>query len=733
MLPRNFRRRTPQRFPCIVSLGFSLLLLCSAAQCAEPTPLEALFTQPSLFGSAPRQPAWSADGRRLAFSWAEAGTSRRYIWLVDASGENLRRLDKPTADSPAAREFVWRADRAALLTLQGEQLWQRDADSGASQMLHRVGAEAHHLALSPDGRQVSFLRDGDLWVFDLQSGSERALTTLGLPPLSEPPTGRYSRPEREIGPGIWGGLTYRWSPDGRRIAVHVVDRRQMRKVPFPNYLAPETDPNPVRRGYPGDPNEARHVGLIDLQSGELSLLALNDPAANQIIGFSWSVRGDLLIDTATDTNTTRRLYLLRSGQDGPATMLFWESPRETRIYTRFAAEWGPQGKDIIVLADREKHDGLYRLSAATDTPGSLERLDSGEYDVLGAPLVLADSGAVFFEATGGDPSQRQVFRRLPGATAAMQLTQAAGEHRAYPAPRGGAVAFIYSSDRSPPELYLLPAAGTAAQRVTHSPPEAFAEFSLPESRYLHAPGPDGELAIRLLLPADFDARQRYPVLFGPMYSNTVRNRWGPVYNRVQQLLTQRGYLVAQVDMRGSSGYGRDFREAFLKDFAGEDIADVEAAAAYLKSLDYVDGDRLGIWGSSYGGTLSVYTLLKRPGLFAAGVAAAAAVDPHFFGTDDVAIVRRPQDSPGIFERRAVDLAAALEDQLLLVHGLQDQVVPFKTVATLADALIREGKQFETAFLPGATHAWSREPAYNRYVFQRLIEFFDRHLKPAGTE
>jgi dipeptidyl-peptidase-4 len=147
----------------------------------------------------------------------------------------------------------------------------------------------------------------------------------------------------------------------------------------------------------------------------------------------------------------------------------------------------------------------------------------------------------------------------------------------------------------------------------------------------------------------------------------------------------------------------------------------------MESLDYVDADRIGIWGSSYGGTLSVYSLLMKPGLFQVGVAAAAAVDPMFFGTDDVAIVRRPQTHPEIFERKALKFAANLEDKLLFIHGMQDHVVPFKTTAVLAEELIKQGKDFDFAFAPGATHGWSREQDYNRYLFGKIIEYFDRHL------
>jgi len=165
----------------------------------------------------------------------------------------------------------------------------------------------------------------------------------------------------------------------------------------------------------------------------------------------------------------------------------------------------------------------------------------------------------------------------------------------------------------------------------------------------------------------------------------------------------------------------------LLGFADQDIEDYASAVAYMESLDYVDPDRIGIWGSSYGGTLSVYSLLMKPGLFQVGVAAAAAVDPMFFGTDDVAIVRHPQTHPEVFERKAINYAANLEDKLLFIHGIQDHVVPFKTTAVLAEELIKQGKDFDFAFAPGATHGWSREQNYNRYLFGKIIEYFDRHL------
>lgn len=298
------------------------------------------------------------------------------------------------------------------------------------------------------------------------------------------------------------------------------------------------------------------------------------------------------------------------------------------------------------------------------------------------------------------------------------------------------VALLRSDDVTPTDLYLIDDLNSGHERrVTHSTPDEFARIPWAVARYVTFPSraDDATLHARILTPPNLESGRRYPVIFGPVYSNTVRNRWRGFYGTFQQLLVQKGFIVVQVDVRGSTGYGREFREQFLMDFAGRDLDDLESAVAYLESQPWVDPDRIGIWGSSYGGTLTVYSLLKKPGLFNAGVACAAAVAPHFFGSDDVAIVRRPDTHPDAFARGAAQYAANLRDPLLLIHGMQDQVVPFKTVVDLAEALMREGKDFDFAFAPGATHGWTRPRHYGRYLLGKLVAHFERHLGTASPK
>ena len=683
--------------------------------------LDDLFSTPKLTGTAPSRPVWAPDSEHFAFSWSEPEKSGRGLWVSTSDGKDVRLISD--AESASVRDMVW-TDANTIISLRGNHLWQTRLSQGEDIELMSVETGVHNLSISPGDKHLAYISKGDLWLADFTTKQNRQLTKMGMASLSDLGKGRYSRPEHEIGPGIWSGPTYKWSPDGKTIAIHVVDRRQMRKVPFPNYLAAETSPNEVRRSYPGDPNEIRRVGLLDAENGNIVYLDLPDPSANQIIDFNWSPKGALLVDTASDNAVERKLFVVAPGESEPREI--WRGVRESRMYTSFGSNWHPDGQQVVFLSDMGDRYGLYTIDPST-SKSSQQLMTDTSYDVLSAPEITSD--ALFYAGNGVNPYEQHVYRLNISGGEPEQVTRIAGRNVGYPSPNGQNLVFLHSNDTSPPELYVVSRQGGNAKRVTHSPLPAFSESTWVGAEYVSFPSliDDYTLHARILKPTNMQPGEKYPVLFGPVYSNTARNRWAGNYSLVQQLLVKKGYIVVQVDSRGSNGYGRAFREEFLLGFADQDIEDYASAVAYMESLEYVDPNRIGIWGSSYGGTLSVYTLLKKPGLFQVGVAAAAAVDPVFFGTDDVAIVRTPQTHPEVFERKALKYAANLQDKLLFIHGMQDHVVPFKTTAVLAEELIKQGKDFDFAFAPGATHGWSHEEHYDRYLFGKLIEYFDRYL------
>ena len=719
------------RFPrllWVVCLCFACASTSSEAHRsgAPELTVDRILALPSITGTAPSSPVWSPDSERLAFLWNDHGLPQREVWLVQADGSDLRQLTEPLATRAPVSECAWLPDGHSLVFVRSGALWRRALAGEAERLTEEVSAT--DLSVSPDGRFVSFLSGGDLWLFERETRMLRRATQVGVPSISKVPRGRYNRPDVEIGPYVWGSPTYAWSPDSRTIAVHHVDRREMRRVPFPDYLGAETDPNFVRRGYPGDPNERRTVGLLDVEDGDLTFLDLSDPASTRVAGFSWSSTGKLLVDRESDTAVDRWLHVY-----DPATGALrdvWHDRRTTRIYTATASAWHPDGEHVIFLGDIEERYGLYRWGAKLEEP---QRLSQERFDVLGGLHIAAATGEAFYLSNDPSPYEQHVFRTSLNGGTPQRVTRRAGHHRAYPSPDGTRVALLHSSDQAPTELYLTAANGRQPERrITRSPGAEFEQRKWARARYVTLPShvDDVTLHARILEPASLTPGRRYPVLLGPAYSNTARNRWTGRYGLLQQLLVDRGYIVVQVDMRGSTGYGRTFREGFLMDFAGKDLDDLESAVRYLKAQPHVDPERFGIWGSSYGGTLTLYSLLKKPGLFRAGVACAAAVDPYFFGTDDVAIVRRPQTHPQAFERGAAQYAANLEDHLLIIHGMQDHVVPFKTTVALAEELIRQGKDFDFAFGPSATHAWTSDRRAARYLLGKLVGHFDRYLMDA---
>jgi len=689
--------------------------------------IDRILSKPSIAGTSPSSPSWSTDSQQLAFLWNNSGLSHREIWIVKGDGSGLRQITSEVEGDGGVRMFVWVPNAADLIYLRSGDLWHISFANGKGKRLTKTGGNKSNLAVSPNGQYASFLQDGDLWLFNLKTSMLTQETKVGIPSISSISLGRYNRPDVEIGSYVWGGPTYAWSPDSRTIAVHYVDRRNMRKVPFPYYLGKETIANNIRRGYPGDPNEYRTIGFFNVESGDLNLLDLPSPTANRIVGFSWSPNGTLLLDQESDSATDRWLHTV-DPTDGRLKEI-WYDRRETRVYTSIASAWHSDGERVVFLSDLNDRYGLYLLTPGKENP---TLLTNKSFDVTGAPLISSTANRIFFQSNEPSPYERHVFHVSDEGGPSTRVTTLPGQHRPYPSPDGMRVALLHNSDIKPTELYLMDTqSGLPESQITISPNPEFVSRSWVKPRYVTFKSQidDYTLHARILEPANLKRGKKYPVIFGPAYSNTVRNRWAGTIGLLQQLLVQSGYIVIQVDVRGSTGYGREFREEFLMDFAGKDIEDLESAVNYLSKLPYVDPERIGIWGSSYGGTLTIYSLFKKPGLFKAGVAGAAAVDPYFFGTDDVAIVRRPQSHPEAFARGALQYADNLEDHLLIIHGMQDHVVPFKTVVVLAEELIRLGKDFDFAFAPGATHGWTRPNHYARYLFGKLVAHFDRHLKP----
>ena len=708
--------------------GLLLLMLATGAVAAAEPPLaltleRIVSRRPALFGTAPSSPLWSPDGKLLAFLWNDQALPERQLWVVDRDGARLRRLTE-AGSTEAVKEVVWLPGQR-LLFLQRGEVRRIPAGGGKSEVLAPAAGERSNLSVSPDGRTAAWIEQGDLWLLPLAGGPPVQATHVAVKPLGRG-GGVYDRPDVELGSSAWDEeLRPAWSADGRFLALQYVDRRGVHLYPIPDYLTPEPTLDQVRRGAPGEVNDLRTVAVVEVATRKLRLLDLPEPTRWHLLSLAFSPRGQLLVDRETDDSIDRAVTLVDPGS-GTLTEV-WSDHRTSRIYNRVASAWHPDGKRILLTGDLDEYYRLYLL-----TPGSreLQPLTSGPHDVLGAAIAPPGAAVIHFVSNDPSPEERQVWRIPASGGPATRVSPLAGTNIPIVAPDGGAVAFLHSDDTAPRELYV------GGRRVTRSPPPDFERVRWGRVEYRSFPASTAgvPLRARIVTPVNLDPERRYPVLFGPVYSDTVRDQWNPRWGGLMQLLVEHGYVLVQIDSRGSTGYGRTFREKFLFEWGRSDLDDYQDAVAAVKAIPFVDPGRIGIFGSSYGGLLTVFSLFKKPGLFQAGVAAAPATDPRYYGSDDVAITRTPTTHPEVFDRgRAALYAAGLKDPLLIIHGMADDVVPFQTSVMLAEAMLKAHRTFEFAFTPKATHAWAAREEDALYLYGRLVDFFERWIPPGPRE
>jgi len=702
----------------------------TAPRPADRLTIEELYSLPRIIGTAPTSVVWSPDSTRVAFLWNDEGTNFRDVWVADVAGGEARRvtrfprpvLTEAGTDVDAIRSnqraeldggvssVSWFPDGEHLLVTFRGQL-HRAAEGNEPEALGHSGRQA---GFAPGGRFLSFLAEGDVW----------------LVPLVDGQLGQAARLTRFAGEGT-GVARHVWSPDGQRVAVMVRDSSMVATVAIPDYLGEATTVRDVRRPFPGGEPGRLRLSVVDADSGTTQAMTLGDDDRDPIFSLAWSADSKrLLVDKSDLYAKDRRLLSIDAGT-GDATLLYREQEPEN-VMAFWSAAWAPDG-GVYFTSDRDDFYHLYHLAEAGAEPVPVTQ---GGWSV--ERFQVTDDG-LFIVTNGEHPAERHIYRVPDAGDQPQRLSTRAGTHAPTYSPDGRWAAVLFSSDATPPDLFLNRLDAPGEVRVTSSPLDEFGDYDWVSPDYItfrsHVDGV--ELHGRLMLPPDFDPDREYPAIIGSIYSNTLRNQWGgrnahPVWG-VDQYLLQQGYVVLNINIRGSWGHGRAFRRKMRLDYGGIDTEDIYSGVQYLESLGYVDMERVGLWGSSYGGLMTAMSLFKRPGVFAAGVAGAPATNVWHALTGEMMVMGRPQDQPEAYaDSSAFTHAAGLEDPLMIIHGMRDRIVLFKDSLQLMENLMLLGKAdlLELVALPNSPHGWdARELYQTRYAFKKLVDHFDRHLDP----
>ncbi len=701
----------------------------------------------------PRQAQHAPDGRTLTFLASEKGDETMSLFSFDTTtGKSdvlLRAKDLGDAGSSAPRSreeelrrerqrdrnegitnHLWAKKAQLLVVPHAGDIFVRDfarEPSGTVRRLTKTAEPEIDPKPCDTGERIAFVRKGELFSIDVATGKETQLTT----------------PVRGAPEGVTHGLSdfvaqeelgepsgFFWSPKCDRLVYLEVDERPVDKLPV---LGWRGEPDLMMQRYPraGTKNPVVRAGIVDVATKKTTWLDWRDPkgtAPERYLGrFTWSDDGKALF-LQTMPRDQKRVALVRVDPSTGAT-------------TELAAETSPAWVSFSPIRALAKSNELLFTTAKTghrhlevrsQKDGALVRtLTSGEWDVESIAGVDEAAGRVLFSATKDGPLERHLYA-VPlapdGAQAPItRLTPEPGVHSVRVDQTGTTWLDVHSATSRPPKAVVVRQGKVAGELpVPHDPD--IENLGLRPVEHVTVKAHDGEtLHGALLRPRTITGRHPVIVMvYGGPEAQLVYDSWAP--RLLWQHLADRGFVVFQLDNRGSGGRGRAFAQKVHKQLGRVELDDQIAGAEWLATLPFVDASRIGIYGHSYGGFMAALAMLEGKSVFRAGVAGSPVTDWRLYDTGYTErYMETPETNAAGYE--ASDLAkkaAGLTGKLLLTHAMMDENVHYAHTARLVDALVAADKKFELLVLSGERHGL-RAPTARAYVPERIADFFAENL------
>ncbi|HEV3254797.1 MAG TPA: S9 family peptidase [Candidatus Acidoferrales bacterium] len=732
--------------------GISLVLLGAlparpqtAAQ-SKPLTVERIFSFPSLSGSSTRGLEWSPDSKRLTYLHrsGKGADAKMELLVMDAStgetrvlvpGDKLGSLLPPPKGKPSQatglgrrppESYFWAPDGNALLFAGGGDLvWLNLKTMEATPLVHGE-SDVQDPKISPDGRWVSYLQDYNLWVVGIDKPQPKQLTRGGNEDILEGQLDWVYPEELDLGTAYW------WAPDSSHLAFLEMDERPVTKYPIVNLDTGAVET--TRYPQAGEANPVVRVGVVGVEGGKTRWIDTGSNNDVYLARVTWLPDGQRLAIQRLNRGQDRLDLLLADASTGSSqTILTEQDPHWINVTDDL--HFFSDGTRFLWTSERTgyRHIYLYDISGR-----QLDQLTSGDWEVTGSRgfgpgsdnglAVDEGRGYAYFFSNKDNITETQFYRLSLRDKSITRLTKEAGSHFAVIAPDASAYVDIYSNSMTPSRQDLFRADGSRIAVINENKVPELAEYQLSPVEFMKVPADDGtSLQAAMIKPPGFDPAHKYPVLiavYGGPHAQVVRNAWGGTGFLWHQMMAQKGYIIFSLDNRGSFGRGHAFETPLYRHFGKIELADQLAGVKYLKSQPYVDGSRIGIFGWSYGGYMTLTALFDAPDAFKAGVAGAPVTDWRLYDTIYTErYMGRPQDNAdGYKDSSPVTHAARLKAHLMEIHGTGDDNVHFANTAELLNELIEAGKYPDVLMVfPGRGHGASDPPA-QKVLYERITRF-----------
>ena len=699
---------------------------------------ERIYSEPSLSGLLTPGLEWTPDGKGLSYFETKGSNrgTKTELWVLDASSGERRLLvaadklesilpastSRPTQATGLGRrapsEYQWAPDGASILFQGPTALAWLDVKSQAGRTLVSGKATLADPKISPDGRYVSFVRDHNLWLVSVADGKERAVTQGGTEEIRKGELDWVYPEELDI------KTAYCWAPDSSAIAYLEMDERNVSQYPLVDFSSPTGDAEMERYPTAGGANPIVRVFVVSLHGGEPRAMDTGTETDIYIPRVNWLPDGKHLAIQRLNRAQTRLDLLIADTATGKThTVITEDDPNWINLSDDLY--FLKDGKRFLWSSERSGYRHLYLF----DFEGKqLTQLTKGDWEVSAVDAVDESKSLVYFTATEKSPLERQLYRVALDGTGFARLSKDAGTHAAVFAPDAAAFYDTYSNAATPQRQDLYRADGSRIAAINENKVAELADYHLSPMEFLTVKSRDGaSLNASIIKPPDFNPQKKYPVLvhtYGGPHVQVVRDVWDNSNFLWHQLMAQKGYIIFSLDNRGSAGRGHAFETPLHFRIGAQELSDQRDGVQYLKSLPYVDPNRIGIWGWSYGGHMTLHAMFEAGDDFKAGFAGGPVTDWRYYDTiyTERYIGLPQKNEKGYQDSSPVKYAAQLKGKLLIAHGTGDDNVHYANTLSVINALIEAGKYVEVMAFPGRGHGASDQPA-RRVLMTRVTQFF----------
>ena len=753
--------------------------------------VDSIMRGPALVGYPPSGLRWSGDSRELYFEWRKPGETEASTYVLTQSTTVPRKLTDDERKLAPPATGTWDEPHRRVVFIENGDIVLVDTVAHTRQQVTRTTAPESNPRWVRKETAITFVSQNNLYLMPLAAGGSLQQLTDVHPRRRETRDTDSQKFVREQEAALIDftkqaadkkkqdedkrkkdalaefETTERQSvsqmllnPVETHVFMSVADRAEPKPANVPNYVTESgyTEDIPGR-SLVGDAQDRTRLAILNLKTRQSAWADAAFAGTEKINGkdepreVRWSLpivspdgrftlavarAGDFkdrwIVALDPDTGKTRVVdhlhdaaWVREAGGGGP--------------FGGGGMGWMPDGHAIWFLSERDGWMHLYTVDVEV-AGAQATQLTAGRFELATADL-SPDKKTFVFMSTEVHPGERHMYEMPLSGGARTRITTMTGSNTGQVSPDGSMIGLIYSSSTRPPELYVMPnKAGAPVQQITTTPTDQWRSFKWIEPEVITFKSRDGlDVYARLFTPEMMGAKRdpsRPGVVFvhGAGYAQNAHKYWSTYYREYMfdNLLASRGYVVLDVDYRASAGYGRDWRTAIYRHMGGKDLDDIVDGAAYLVQAQKVNPRRIGVWGGSYGGFITLMALFTSPDTFAAGGALRPVTDwAHYNHGYTSSILNEPQDDAEAYKRSSpIYFASGLKSALLICHGLVDTNVHVQDSMRLVQRLIELRKtNWELAVYPVENHGFEQETSWAD-EYTRILNLFETHLRLAKT-